>query len=323
MCGTCEVKDDFIGQTFPTPKGGVLTVVSDNGLKGNKKKYKLTCSICSLDTELFPDLFESAKGNLNQGCSPCGCAFNPKWKPFQIEILVKKVLSTSEKHVGHEYIGFPEGYKNSNSKVTINCPEHGHYTLSYHKIVNGGCGCADCGIKSIKEKQKEQDPFGKVMSVLKGEKYKGHEYIGFPEGYKNQKSKVTINCPEHGHYTPSYNDLINGGRGCFDCGIKSMADKQRNSEAETITKELCEEIGYEYLGFPDGYKNTYSKFEYICYLHERQTTSYNDFVYGGRRCPSCTTYGYNKSKPGHIYVTNWINNDKDTNEFFKIGITTS
>ena len=40
-------EDDFIGTTFPTPKGGVLTVLYDNGLKKNKKKYILNCSICT------------------------------------------------------------------------------------------------------------------------------------------------------------------------------------------------------------------------------------------------------------------------------------
>jgi hypothetical protein len=33
------VVDDFIGNTFPTPKGCTLTVVSVNGLKGSKKRY--------------------------------------------------------------------------------------------------------------------------------------------------------------------------------------------------------------------------------------------------------------------------------------------
>lgn len=175
MCGSCEVKDDFIGQTFPTPKGGVLTVVSVVGKdKYNVKKYDLTCSICSLDKELFHDLFESTKSNLVRGSVPCGCAKNPRWSKQQVNI---------------------------------------------------------------------------------------------------------------------------------------------------ITRRLCEKEGYEFLGFPEGYKNQRSKFEYNCHTHGKQIVSYNDFVNKGSRCPSCATHGYNLSKPGFLYVTNWINNDKDTNEFFKIGIT--
>ncbi|UKM62723.1 hypothetical protein P19_0235 [Aeromonas phage P19] len=240
MCGQYPV-DDFIGQTFPTPKGGVLTVVGDNGLKGNKKRYQLTCSICSLDGELFPELFESHKGNLVNGAIPCGCSKKPEWKPFQINIIVSRLCLES-----------------------------------------------------------------------------GYGYIGFPEGYKNHRSKFEYNCPIHGKQKASYQDFVNGNSRCHHC---SGTKKKTLSEAETIVKEICTKEGYGYLDFPEGYKNAYSKFEYLCPAHGKQIVSYDGFVNHNSRCPSCSTSGYQPSKPGHLYVTNWINNKKDTNEFFKIGIT--
>ena len=179
------MKDDFIGQTFPTPNGGRLTVVGNNGLKGNKKKYELSCSICSLDTELFPDLFESRKGHLVNGSVPCGCSKKPEWKPFQVEIIVGRL-------------------------------------------------CVEAG----------------------------YEFLGFSDDYKNKNSKFSYNCPTHGKQKVSYDSFVNRGSRCPDCGIESMKDKMRNPEAEAIVKELCEKEGYEYLGFPDGYKNCYSKFSY-------------------------------------------------------------
>lgn len=47
---------EFIGTQFPTPRGGVLTVV---GVSENRTSFKYInfvyeCSLCSLDTELFP-----------------------------------------------------------------------------------------------------------------------------------------------------------------------------------------------------------------------------------------------------------------------------
>ncbi|ATI17852.1 hypothetical protein [Aeromonas phage AS-yj] len=244
MCGQCPV-DDFIGQTFPTPKGGVLTVVGIADRKsGTHKLYKLTCSICHEDKELFPELFESTKGNLVTGRAPCGCSNRTNWKPFQIEVIVGRLC----KEMGYEYVGFPEGYKNCYSKFEYICHTHGKQSVSYCKFVN----CC---------------------------------------------------------------------RRCPDCGTESMKDKQRNPEAETIVKELCDKEGYEYIGFPEGYKNAHSKFEYICHTHGKQSVSYCKFVNCCQRCPDCAEYGYGKSKHGYLYVTNWTNYDKDTNEFFKIGIT--
>jgi len=216
------MKDDFIGQTFPTPNGGRLTVVGVVGKSKNGIKiYSSTCSICSEDKELFPDLFESQKGHLVNGNVPCGCSKRTKWKPFQVEIITRRL-------------------------------------------------CVDAG----------------------------YEFLGFPEGYKNQRSKFSYNCPTHGKQKVSYHSFVNDGRRCPSCGTES----KRNPEAEAIVKELCEKEGYEYLGFPEGYKNNNSKFSYICPTHGKQKVSYASFVNGGNRCPSCANHGYDQSKPGYFYL---------------------
>ena len=60
----CVVSEHFVGSTLPTPKGGVLTVIGLSARESRAKYYKTRCSICSEDTELFPDLFESKKDHL-------------------------------------------------------------------------------------------------------------------------------------------------------------------------------------------------------------------------------------------------------------------
>ncbi|WP_192896000.1 hypothetical protein [Aeromonas salmonicida] len=234
--------DNFTGETFPTPKGGVLTVVGHNGLKGSKKKYKLTCSICHTDEELFPDLFESPKGSLVNDQVPCGCSKSPRWSEQQVNIIVRRLCESE----GYEYLGFPDGYKNNNSKF---------------------------------------------------------EYI----------------CHTHGKQTASYNSFVNIGSRCPSCGTESQKDKQRNPEAENIVKELCESEGYEFIGFPEGYANAYSKFEYACPVHGLQTASYHNFVNHGSRCPYCSGYGYQKSKTGIFYIVKWTNSKNES--WFKFGIT--
>lgn len=234
------MKDDFIGETFPTPKGGLLTVVSVVGKSKNSiKKYGLTCSICHEDAELFPELFESQKSSLINDSVPCGCAKNPKWSEQQVNIIIRRLC------------------------------------------------------------EKE-----------------GYEYLGFHEGYKNCYSKFEYNCPVHGVQKASYNSFVNSGSRCPDCGGKK---KKSLEEAENIVKELCESEGYEFIGFPEGYENCYSKFEYNCHTHGKQKVSYNNFV-NGTRCSSCTgNRGYQKSKTGIFYVVKWTNSNGDC--WFKFGIT--
>lgn len=234
------MKDDFIGQTFPTPNGGRLTVVgiADRKSGSGNKIYQLTCSICSEDKELFPELFESPKGDLVKNQVPCGCSKFPKWRPFQATIITRRLCVVA-----------------------------------------------------------------------------GYEYLGFSEGYKNQRSKFSYNCPVHGKQTVSYASFVNHGRRCPSCGTES----KRNPEAEAIVKELCEKEGYEYLGFPEGYKNAKSKFEYICPTHGKQKASYANFVNVGSRCPSCSNHGYDQSKPGYFYLFRY--EKKDHIPVYKYGIT--
>lgn len=72
-------ENSFIGNKFPTPSGGVLTVVK--GLprnKGKDTKYVLDCTLCSRDTELFPEGFSCTKNHILNGKVPCGCSPIPK-----------------------------------------------------------------------------------------------------------------------------------------------------------------------------------------------------------------------------------------------------
>lgn len=236
------MKDDFIGQTFPTPKGGVMTVVGVVGKSKNGIKiYSSTCSICSEDKELFPDLFESQKGNLVNGQVPCGCSKQPKWRPFQATIITRRL-------------------------------------------------CVDAG----------------------------YEFIGFPDGYRNQRSKFSYNCPVHGKQTVTYHSFVNNGTRCPSC---SGNKKKTLEEAENIVKELCDVEGYEYIGFPEGYKNAFSKFSYNCPTHGKQTVSYDNFVNKGNRCPSCANHGYDQSKPGYFYLFKYEKKDQDQIPVYKFGIT--
>lgn len=331
MCGTCEVKDDFIGQTFPTPKGGVLTVVGDNGLKGDKNRYKVTCSICSLDTELFPDLFYCVKSKLVNGQCPCGCAFNPKWKESQVEIRIKRKLSQEGDDKFCGWVG--EKYQNNNTKAIIFCSVHNKdYTVTSSNFFKDR-KCPDCGHEKRKHTKRIHPDV--LISRIKSKIEKDNLDVFFGlvphEGeIIDTRVKLKLFCKTHNsmYDTTSYDSFMRGSR-CPDCGYDMKAENRRLSTEDAIFQiESSIKLNLynsRFLRFdtPTGvYKNWKTMVVLYCQDHDKEySVMYNKLVCRDQGCPSCATHGYQPAKHGHLYVTNWKNNDKDTNEFFKIGIS--
>ncbi len=150
-------KDNFVGMEFPTHKGGVLRVIGDNGLVGNKKKYYMTCSICSKDMELFPDKFSCSKSNLLNGRIPCGCSDKPQLNQSQYEIIINRKLKDEGSGT---FIGWVGGlYINAKTKVIINCEVHNsNYYVTYDSFTSKNSRCPDCGVESTKKKLRIKNP---------------------------------------------------------------------------------------------------------------------------------------------------------------------
>jgi len=121
-------EDSFIGSNFDTPKGGVITVVgiSTSPRVDGHKKYLCECSICSKDTELFPDLFESVKRGLTGSKSRkprviCGCT-KFKWSESQQVILVKREAALR----GYTFSGWSGVFKGAKTKLHLYNPVTGN-----------------------------------------------------------------------------------------------------------------------------------------------------------------------------------------------------
>lgn len=234
--------DDFIGWKS---KDGKLEVIGIEGRdKHGARLYKVTCTECSKDKELFPnEYFVSTKGSLIKGKKPCGCGRHPRWRDWQYLIRARRI---GEKK-GFIVHGFAEDFKGFNTKLNLECLKDGHrWVASIHSVINTSNGCHECAIESIK----------------------------IPENLALQK--------------------------CVD---------------------ICKKEGYDPLGFSEGYKNTKSRFEYVCPKHGKHIVTYNIFVYKGSRCPSCAKetvgfYGYypnRTTEQDYLYVLNF------NNKFVKVG----
>src|SRR5574343_21305 len=241
-----EKPENFVGWKSPDGKLEVIGIHQES-VNGKPATFKITCTECSKDSELFPDgYFVSVKDSLKRGIKPCGCGKNVRWKDWQFLILATRVVK--------------------------------------------GCFIVH----------------------------------GFAEEFKGVHTKLNLECLKDRHrWTASINNVVNRGRGCPRCGYESSADLQKIPEHIALQKciDICKEMDYEAIGFPEGYKNNCSRFEYNCKIHGKQNVRYHHFIVSGTRCSGCwkdtgNGNGYfpeRKDETDYLYVLNF------NGKFIKVG----
>lgn len=205
--------EDFIGETF---NNGKLEVIGIAGKQGRATTFKVTCTECSKDPELFPDgYFVSQKGNLVNCQKPCGCS-TYKWEDWQFLILAHRA---GEKK-GFIVHSFTEEFKNQNTKLSLECLKDGHkWTASISNIINKGMGCPKC---SGVYRPTEQEALQKCIDICKEMDY---DVVGFDGGYKGvHKTRFEYVCKIHGKQNVSYGNFVNTGSRCKGC----WKDKQKD-----------------------------------------------------------------------------------------------
>ena len=204
--------EDFVGWVSPDGKLKVVGIIRKT--KGGISIFKVTCTECSKDKELFPDgYFTSSKGHLISGCKPCGCSKSRKWSLEEYLVLLNRV----GKRKGFVIVGPSEKYKGAHTKIKLKClKDMCEWYSEIAHILNTGSGCPACGKLSAKRKQSHSEDFAKSKceSICKEMKY---TFINFPEGYENCYSKLNYTCPNHGNQTVSYESFVYTGSRCPSC----------------------------------------------------------------------------------------------------------
>ena len=208
-----EKAEDFIGWKSEDGKLEIVGIIGKT--KNGTATFKVTCTECSKDPELFPDgYFVSVKSNLKNGQKPCGCSNKPKWYDWQFLILTKRV----GKKKGFTVHGFAEEFKGAKTKLNLECLKDGHcWTASINNILNVGNGCPACKVmNNIKQKEiAEYIALQKYIDICKEMDYK---VVGFVGNYKGaHKTRFEYICKIHGKQNVSYSSFVNGGRRCNGC----------------------------------------------------------------------------------------------------------
>ena len=221
-----EKVDDFIGTTFDTGRG-VLTVTGHNGLKSNKKKYTVECSICSEDKEMYPEGFNSQKSSLVEGKLPCGCAFNPRLDNRQSILNLQRVCDQlpQVENKGRYTVLNVIGKDGRTTKIfSLTCsvcskdrelfPE-GSITSKKYNITIGKlpCGCA----KSPQWTQAQYEI--RIKRLLDQE---GGVFTGWSGENKGGDNKFNWTCKKGHEAKTSITKFINEDSRCITCAKQEV-----------------------------------------------------------------------------------------------------
>lgn len=161
----------------------------------------------------------------------------------------------------------------------------------------------------------------------------GDRYIYDKIVYVNTRSKVFLECKQHGLFEKNARALLQGN-GCKQCNVKWKAyvDRQRMTTEDFIKKAICKHEGF-YFYDKSNYVNSRTKLTITCPIHgdfEQQAGSHLE-GYGCQKCADLKhgdyrpwfiktyfdKYPEKKNVPAILYLLY----NKEEN-FYKVGITT-
>jgi len=311
--------DPFVGKTFPTPKGGTITITGYFSHRRDRR-YTCECSICSKDAELWP------KGSITcirsqvtgRGVMPCGCSQQTRWKGWQWEVMVKR----QAKNLGFAFIGFPSGANAFNSLISLQCARHGAWHTTRIANFLNGHACPKCGLEENSESLLIPDE-EIIEKALSGGPYKSGTVL-IPGNCKS--SKWTLICPvcesddiSLSGVGPSKFFISRKGvmRGIVPCRC-SANYRMTVKELEHKALSDSESKGYAFGGWHDSTakKNTSAMVSVICSEHGSFRISFENLVYHERHCPSCAQYGFKIDRDGYVYALK-----SECGAYMKVGIT--
>lgn len=282
--------------TFPTPKGGTLTVVGWSGKSaGGNKLYLVKCSLCSNDADLFGDgIFRNEK--LKQGCVPCGCARAYRWTEDQYKIRVRRLI-------GKEPISV------QGKRAVMLCNKHGKYTTTLATIFDRvSDGCRKCNSKTQFVMESEEEIVKLFTSSGK-----------FPKGTAFRRlasQQWEISCPvcrkdkfsKNLGYTfvAAQSSLL---RGAIPCRCSSRYSWGEGGWVERV-KSQCSE-GVEFLHMDGDFTDGRTKGVFVCKEHGNFKQAVKKFK---GCCPSCHFANQSKGYLNLVY-------DGKTCVAIKFGIT--
>lgn len=299
--------------TFPTLKGGTLTVVGWSGRQGTSKCYIVECSECKKDKYLNGEgVYKITKGVISKWVIPCGCSKKTHFSKSQYFEIIRR----ASEQKGYTMLGFlndPQKKITATTKIRVSCQKHGEWsTTSVTKAVSQGVGCPGCRREKVAHRNSSRRRIDVPDDVLQS----------LPDQYEITAvdgADIQVRCKicEIDEYAK--NNLCTG---TFSTKSYRLRVRQLPCRCSTGTytpdqlifraEACCRALGYKFMGWIKKPRAAGS-FNYRCPVHGIQTGKL-DTLERGSGCPLCA---------GHSQKQGYINTvyDNLTSVAIKFGIS--
>lgn len=307
--------EDYIGKTFTTQKGGILTVkerITKVSSKGNKiMPYICECSICSLDEELWPyGSIVSHRATLNGGGTSCGCAGSIKWTEYQTRIRVSRLADD----LGYIFYGWYGEYNGNKTYLDLYNPVTDNRWIStcVDKFFSGR-------YDPVLGNQRSVDASRKVWVGLQQETLRG----GIATVIEDLKTDgIKVHCTECEKDPELFGDgtftLIKDvwSRGDIICGCSLRYAYSPEQKLILYNRKGFENNEGLYVYHEDGWKISRR-----CLRCNRIWSGCYHNAMIGKDCSECSESGYKRDKPANFYIVKWLDPISNNPILIKFGIT--
>lgn len=261
-----------------------------DGYKNQTSKAVVKCKIDGYE-------WASSVNSLVMGSGCPNCSRKRRWTAYERIEQIGKIENI-------EFVRWAGCYKGINSKAVMRCSIDGYeWSTSIGNLIHSNSGCPQCAGNRRWTENERADQINKLDNI---------EFIGWNGLLRGKESRATVRCSVDGfEWDATVNDLINGGYGCPQCGgVRRWTPDERVEQINSINN-------IEFVRWCDNKKVARSRIVVKCKLDGFEwNTSVNALLNGGRGCPKCADYGYNKGKRGTLYALR-----SECGRHVKIGIT--
>jgi len=303
---------DHVGKSWVTDSGSTIFIYDViRGSKAAGKVYKIACSICSNDRDLFPEILMHRTG-VKGGATSCACSNKTIYSEEQQRIRCARKAA----EIGVEFLGFKDGFKRGRTQISYTCKSHGgqHSTEIGTFFIRKNCCPETFMASSLKTKLESNESFTAKIQA-KGRFAEGTEFIRI-----GLTSYWEIHCPKckNDEYARSGIDSIWSAVGSsISLGSVQCRCSERHCWTKDEYKKRIEMNGVSFERWSEPYVGNSHKDRFIslCEKHGERSVSVSAAL-NGRGCPGCAETGFDPRKDGYLYCL------KSTDgSLLKIGIT--
>ena len=194
----------------------------------------------------------------------------------------EEVIARFRKVHGDKFDYSQVNYKKMHTPVLVECPIHGFFETPPSRHLCGH-GCPYCAGKNHTSE----------WAIQRAKEVHGNKYEYLPFEFINNKSVMTIVCPEHGPFTRTVQQHINDHSGCPECRSRKRYTK------DSFVRESQKVHGdkYDYIG---EYVDTQTKIAIRCKKHNYIFSPIPADHLRGSGCPICS------ESHGERQIAKWL-----------------